>query len=106
MFSSLRGCKVFWVSLILCVPSSAVIPLLTGSFANGSLPLTLDQGVLNVLTIGAVIGLFKSLIVSSVAFLVKPSLRSRLIIGSTVALSLLEAWSFYYLWTLQRFSFW
>jgi hypothetical protein len=99
MFSSLRGCKVFWVSLILCVPSSAVIPLLTASFANGSLPLTLNQGVLNVLTIGAIIGLFKSLIVSGVTFFVKPSLRQWLIIGSTVALSLLEAWSYYEIWT-------
>lgn len=98
MFSSLRGSKVFLVSLILCVSLSAIIYLSVYVLVKvrpSTQLISPAQTVLFVLAMGAVVGLFKSLIVSGISFLVKPSLRSWLILGSTVALSILDTWIYY-----------
>jgi hypothetical protein len=102
MFTSLRGSKVFLVSLILCIPLSAIIHLLVFGLVKIHPSTSLvspSRDILFVLATGAFVGLFKSLIVSAVTYLFKPSLRGRLIVGSIVALSLLEAWIYYELWT-------
>jgi hypothetical protein len=53
------------------------------------------ETVVLVLSIGGVVGLFKSLFVSAFAFFAPPRSRWWLIIGSTVVLSLPEAWFYY-----------
>jgi len=57
------------------------------------------ETVVFVLSIGGFVGLFKSLFVSAFAFYALPCSRWWLIIGSTVVLSLPEAWIYYELWT-------
>lgn len=99
MLTSLRGFKVFQTSLIFCVPISAIMhPLIVLFGLHHFRPISY-WNVLLLMAIGAFIGLFKTLIVSGVSFLGKPSLRWWLIIGSTVALSLLEAHGYYEIWT-------
>ena len=103
MFSSpIHGFKVFLVSLILCVSSSAIIHLSVFWFlkVNPSTPLiSLSRDLLGVLAIGIFVGLIKSLMVSFVTYSVKPSLRWWLILGSTIVLSLIEGWLDYESWT-------
>jgi len=104
MFSSpIHGFKVFLVSLFWCVPSSAVINLLIfwsicRAFSR-YFPLLSEislRDVLGVLSGSAFIGIFNSLLVSAIAFLVAPFLRWRVIIVSAVVLTLLEV----KLWTV------
>ena len=102
MFSNLNGSRVFRASLVCCIPSSAIIHFLVFWIAtNFSLSHVVSpvEAVVFVLSIGAVFGLFKSLFVSATAFFVAPRLRWWLIVGSTVALSLPEAWFYYEMWT-------
>jgi|GEM_PF-5091075 len=103
MFSSLRGFKVFQISFILCISSSITIHLLVfwlvkarPSWSQFVFPM---GAVLFVSLTGAFLGFLKSLLVSAIAYLGKPSLRWQLIVGSTAVLSLLEAWLYYELWT-------
>ena len=104
MFSSpIHGFKVFLASLILCVPSSAVSHLLAfwSSFRYfpPSSSISPVRDALVVLAIGAFIGIFKSLLVSAIAFVVEPFLRWRVIIVSTIVLTSFEGWFYYDLWT-------
>jgi hypothetical protein len=98
----MNGSKVFKVFLILCIPSSVITHFLVLWFAkpNLYLPQLLSlKTILFFLSIGIPIGTFKSLFVSATAFFAVPRLRWWVILGSTVALSLPEAWIYYELWT-------
>ena len=104
MFSShIHGFKVFLVSLILCVPSSAVSNLLVFWLSSRYFPLRSEipqlRDALAVLAMGAFIGIFKFLLVSPIAFQVEPFLRWRVIVVSTIVLTLFEGWFYYELWT-------
>ena len=100
MFSSpIYGFKVFLVSLILCVPSSVIIHLsvywsVDFRFFSHSF-VSAVRNTLGVLAISAFFGLFKSLLTSAIALMVKPFLRWRVIIISTIVLTLSEGWLYY-----------
>jgi hypothetical protein len=70
MFSPLHGSKIFQVSLVLSA-------------------LSISDWLVCIL-IGTIPGLGKSLIVTTVAYFTKPSLRWLIIVGSTIILTLLE----------------
>ena len=102
MLTPLYGSKVFLGSSICCIPSSAIIHLAVFWYVKFDPSLISPvQGILFVLATGAFIGIFKSLLVSGIAFVVKPFLRWWVIIVSTIVLTLFEGWFYYELWTLM-----
>jgi hypothetical protein len=92
MFSPLHGSKVFQVSLVLCITSS-VVAFCYATISNPS-ALSISDWLVYIL-IGTIPGLGKSLIVTTVAYFTKPSLRWLIIVGSTIILTLLEVRLYY-----------
>jgi hypothetical protein len=93
MFSPLHGSKIFQVSLVLCITSS-VVAFCYAITSNRTSALSIS-GWLVCILIGTIPGLGKSLIVTTVAYFTKPSLRWLIIVGSTIILTLLEGRLYY-----------
>ena len=98
-FPSLSGLQVFRVSVFLCVPVSAIIHSLVFELVKNYPSASPGKDIILVLAMGVLVGSLKSLMVSGVAYLVRPSLRLQLIVGNTVLFSLLETWFYYEIWT-------
>jgi hypothetical protein len=90
MISSIRGFKVFLVSLGLSIASSALL-FLIAVWLGGMLRLLSSPGSDAIYKGVLALSCFKSLLVSLVAFEVAPVSRWRLMVRSTTVLTFLEA---------------
>lgn len=94
MVPPLNNFRTHQFSLICCVSTSVTLQLVCFWVIKGVGITQLISPIkdsLILLFIGIIVGILKSSVVSCIVCLVQPSLRGRLILGSTVALSLLES---------------
>jgi L-cystine uptake protein TcyP (sodium:dicarboxylate symporter family) len=100
MFPQLNQSKIFLVSSIFCVPSSAIVQssIFWILFWIPDRYIPPVQNMLITIVIGMITGLMKSFIVGAIAYLVKPSFRWLLILGSTIVLTVFEGYIYYNLW--------
>jgi hypothetical protein len=99
MFPQLNQSKIFLVSSIFCVPSSTIVQssIFWILFRRPD-AYTPVRDMLIIIVIGVITGLLKSFIIGAIAYLVKPSFRWLLILGSTIVLTVFEGYIYYELW--------
>jgi L-cystine uptake protein TcyP (sodium:dicarboxylate symporter family) len=103
MIPPLHQSRVWLFSASCCIFSSEIVFLLFYCIVRIEIrasPILSYEDLLFCLVAGLITGLIKSFIVSSLAYLAKPSFRWMIILGSTFVLTILEGFLYHGVWNL------